>query len=421
MPGEHALVLHMHELLQYLNRQGATTFLTVAQHGLVGDMKAPVDVTYLADTVVLLRFFEALGHVRRAISVMKKRTGAHEETIREYRIGKSGITLGEPLENFQGILQGVPMLIGKGAALLKAEDLKRSTVSERALILAPGAAMRTIAAAMLHEAGVKAESCPSLPALLERLDAGAAVVIGRKRRSRRRSRPLDAGSRPGAMVGPALRTARPVMAVGSSATRGAALSRHIRQRDIRRAAVPPTTLVSLARRRCAAGAGSTRPGRGSGAPRSEARYRTLFETIDEGFCVIEFLDGPDGRSTTSMSRRTRLMAPCRNLQRRRSKVRTMVPDEAAGWVELYRWRFETGEPVRRERELVATRRYLEVAAFSVEPESRRQVAVLFQDVTPRQTCRAAIARELNEGLEERVETAIAEREAAAAQLHEAEA
>ena len=69
-----------------LNRQGATTFLTVAQHGLVGDMKSPVDVTYLADTVILLRYFEAPGRVRRAISVIKKRTGAHEDTIREYRI-----------------------------------------------------------------------------------------------------------------------------------------------------------------------------------------------------------------------------------------------------------------------------------------------------------------------------------------------
>ena len=86
MPEEQALILHMHELLQYLNRQGASTFLTVAQHGLVGDMKAPVDVTYLADTVILLRYFEALGRVRRAISVIKKRTGAHEDTIREYRI-----------------------------------------------------------------------------------------------------------------------------------------------------------------------------------------------------------------------------------------------------------------------------------------------------------------------------------------------
>src|SRR5262245_12929332 len=86
MPGELALVLHMHELLQYLNRQGATTFLTVAQHGLVGDMKAPVDVTYLADTVILLRFYEALGRVKRAVSIIKKRTGWHEDTIREYRI-----------------------------------------------------------------------------------------------------------------------------------------------------------------------------------------------------------------------------------------------------------------------------------------------------------------------------------------------
>ena len=86
MPEEQALILHMHELLQYLNRQGATTFLTVAQHGLVGDMKAPVDVTYLADTVILLRYFEAIGRVRRAISVIKKRTSAHEDTIREYRI-----------------------------------------------------------------------------------------------------------------------------------------------------------------------------------------------------------------------------------------------------------------------------------------------------------------------------------------------
>lgn len=119
MPGEHALVLHMHELLQYLNRQGATTFLTVAQHGLVGDMKAPVDVTYLADTVILLRYFEALGRVRRAMSIVKKRTGAHEDSIREYRIDGRGITLGEPLTNFQGILRGVPVMVGKGAPLLE--------------------------------------------------------------------------------------------------------------------------------------------------------------------------------------------------------------------------------------------------------------------------------------------------------------
>ena len=119
MPEEQALILHMHELLQYLNRQGVSTFLTVAQHGLVGDMKAPVDVTYLADTVVLLRYFEALGRVRRAISVIKKRTGAHEDTIREYRIDSSGIRLGEPLLGFQGVLRGVPELVDGNPGLLE--------------------------------------------------------------------------------------------------------------------------------------------------------------------------------------------------------------------------------------------------------------------------------------------------------------
>jgi len=118
MPEEQALVLHMHELLQYLNRQGVTTFLTVAQHGLVGDMKAPVDVTYLADTVILLRYFEALGRVRRAISIVKKRTGTHEDTIREFMIGSNGITLGEPLTGFQGVLRGVPSLVSNSADLL---------------------------------------------------------------------------------------------------------------------------------------------------------------------------------------------------------------------------------------------------------------------------------------------------------------
>lgn len=122
MPEENSLILHMHELLQYLNRQGAATFMTVAQHGLVGDMKSPVDVTYLADTVILLRYFEALGTVRRAVSVIKKRTGAHESTIREYRIDNRGFTIGEPLEGFQGVLRGVPMYVGEDKPLLEELD-----------------------------------------------------------------------------------------------------------------------------------------------------------------------------------------------------------------------------------------------------------------------------------------------------------
>src|SRR3981189_1885749 len=108
MPEENSLILHMHELLRYLNHRGAATFMTVAQHGLVGDMKAPVDVTYLADTVILLRYFEALGTVRRAMSIIKKRAGAHEATIREFRIDGRGLTIGGPPGGFQGILRGVP-------------------------------------------------------------------------------------------------------------------------------------------------------------------------------------------------------------------------------------------------------------------------------------------------------------------------
>ena len=108
MPGEQYLTLHLHELLSYLGGQGVVSLLTLAQQGVVGEMRSPVDVTYLADTVVLLRFFEAAGQVRRAISVIKKRSGAHEDTIRELQITADGLTVGNPLREFQGILRGVP-------------------------------------------------------------------------------------------------------------------------------------------------------------------------------------------------------------------------------------------------------------------------------------------------------------------------
>jgi circadian clock protein KaiC len=124
MPSENALILHIHELIQYLNRQGASTFLTVAQHGLVGEMRAPIDVTYLADTVILLRYFEAQGQVRRAVSIIKKRSGRHETTIREFRIGDRGLSLGAPLTQFHGILRGVPVLVGTDSPLF-AQDKAR--------------------------------------------------------------------------------------------------------------------------------------------------------------------------------------------------------------------------------------------------------------------------------------------------------
>jgi len=122
LPEEQFMLLQMHELLTYLNQQGVLTILVLAQHGLVGQMQSPVDLTYLADTVLLLRFFEAGGELRRAISVLKKRTGGHEPSIREYRIDKQGVRVGEPLRQFSGILTGVPRFAGESEALMAARD-----------------------------------------------------------------------------------------------------------------------------------------------------------------------------------------------------------------------------------------------------------------------------------------------------------
>jgi circadian clock protein KaiC len=112
MPEEQFLTAQLHELLTYLGRQGVTTLLVVAQHGMLGsNMQSPVDTSYLADSVVLLRYFEYAGKVKKAISVVKKRSGEHEESIRELRFSREGIHLSEPLARFRGILTGVPQEI----------------------------------------------------------------------------------------------------------------------------------------------------------------------------------------------------------------------------------------------------------------------------------------------------------------------
>jgi len=143
---------------------------------------------------------------------------------------------------------------------------------------------------------------------------------------------------------------------------------------------------------------------------SEAKYRTLFDTMDEGFCIIEFLDGPHGR----LSDYVHIEA---NAAYERhagiphvvgQRLREMVPDEADGWVARYRPVLETGEPIRFEQELVATGRHLELAAFRIEPPSRRQVAVLFQDITVRRHAEIAL-QQLNATLEQRISEAVAER------------
>lgn len=110
MPSEGSLALQIHELLSYLTEKHVVTLLAMAQHGVIGDMLAPADVTYLADTVVLLRYFEAAGAVRKAVSVVKKRLGRHETTIREYLFTAAGPRLGAPLVEFRGVLTGVPEL-----------------------------------------------------------------------------------------------------------------------------------------------------------------------------------------------------------------------------------------------------------------------------------------------------------------------
>jgi circadian clock protein KaiC len=120
MPEEHFMLLQMHELLTYLNQQGVVTFLVLAQHGLIGHMQSPVDLTYLSDTVLLLRYFEAEGRIRNAISVVKKRTGKHERTIREYLIDEGGIRIGPPLDGFQGVMTGVPTYAGPIERLIEA-------------------------------------------------------------------------------------------------------------------------------------------------------------------------------------------------------------------------------------------------------------------------------------------------------------
>ena len=115
MPAERYLTLQLHELLAALGQQGVATIMVLAQQGLIGHMQSAVDLTYLADTVLLLRFFEMAGEVKQAVSLIKKRSGDHERKIREFRITQQGIEVGKPLVNMQGVLTGVPHVVGEMA------------------------------------------------------------------------------------------------------------------------------------------------------------------------------------------------------------------------------------------------------------------------------------------------------------------
>ena len=121
MPNERFLMLHMHELLMYLNQRGVLTLMTMTQHGVLAQMQSPVDVSHLADSLILLRYFEAQGELKQAIAVLKNRDSSHERTIREFQITPTGIRIGQPLRQFRGVLTGVPAYNGK-ENLLDSDD-----------------------------------------------------------------------------------------------------------------------------------------------------------------------------------------------------------------------------------------------------------------------------------------------------------
>ena len=120
MPGEKYLLLQMHELLSYLNQQGVITMLVLGQHGIIGDIRSDVDLSYLSDVILLFRYFEAKGNIFKALSVAKSRTSPHEGSIREFRLGPGGMTVGEPLVDFEGVLTGLPTY--KGSTPLLSPD-----------------------------------------------------------------------------------------------------------------------------------------------------------------------------------------------------------------------------------------------------------------------------------------------------------
>jgi circadian clock protein KaiC len=117
MVDANVLTIQLHEMLTAFAQRGVSTLLIMAQYGLVGSMQSPVDVSYLSDTVLLLRYFEAGGRIRKAISVVKRRCGPHEDTIREFGVGAGGVHVGEPLLRFSGVLTGVPRFHGDAGAL----------------------------------------------------------------------------------------------------------------------------------------------------------------------------------------------------------------------------------------------------------------------------------------------------------------
>jgi signal transduction histidine kinase/DNA-binding response OmpR family regulator len=302
--------------------------------------------------------------------------------------------------------------------------VKRTTVSERALVLAPRGRDAAIAVAMLAEGGMEGAVCSSLARLIAELDAGAGfVMVTEEAIATADLQPLAAwlaDQEEWSDLPFLLLTNR-----GGGLERNPAASRYLEilgNVTFLERPFHPTTLLSTARSALRARRRQYEArSRLAALHESEERYRTLFDSLDEGFAVIEFIDGPHGplsdyvhvEANPAYERHAGIP------QVVGKRLREIVGDEAEGWLELYRDVLLTGKPIRFERELEETGRHLELSAFRVEPARRRQVAVLFQDISARRHAEIAL-RELNDTLERRVGQAVAERESALAQLHEAQ-
>ena len=191
MPNEQYLLLQMHELLSYLSQHGVVTLLILGQHGLVGEVRSDVDLSYLSDTIILMRFFEAAGEVRRGLSVVKTRTSDHEPTIREFSLGPDGLTIGAVLRDFDGVLSGTPVYRGSTGALMAtahpppaptaAGRLRPAGVEtaaeHRVLILAPRGRDAGLAAGILARAGMACRVCADLADLVRAAAEGAGAAL----------------------------------------------------------------------------------------------------------------------------------------------------------------------------------------------------------------------------------------------------
>ncbi|MFC7535903.1 response regulator [Sphingomonas sp. GCM10030256] len=302
---------------------------------------------------------------------------------------------------------------------------KTTTLSERALVLTPRGRDAAIAAAMLAEARIEATQCASLADLIRALDEGAAfAVLTEEAIATADLHALSAwlqDQEEWSDLPFILLTSR-----GGGLERNPSAARHLDllgNVTFLERPFHPTTLISLARSALRARRRQYEArSRLEDLRKSEARYRTLFETMDEGFCVIRFLDGPEGPASDYVHVEANpayaVNAGIPDIVGKR--LREIVSSaEADGWAGIYREVLTTGKSLRFERELIETGRHLELAAFRIEPASRREVAVLFKDVTDRNRADQEL-RDLNETLEQRVAETVAQREEATAQLHEAQ-